>query len=189
MMAQFADAQPDRDGKTRTDNRDSDDPASDRRDIGTGLAAATTPPADNCRRGDRHGDGEHRTAHRPDDSGRRHRPTGERRRDQPQIQPGGAGIHRLHTRTRSRSFSSRAGPMPSTSPSWSTLVNRPLASRQAMMAAAVTGPTPGRASNSCTDAMFRSTKPSGVGAFPAVDGASVAAALAVPELIELPMAA
>ena len=79
--------------------------------------------------------------------------------------------------------------MPSTSPSWSTLVNRPLASRQAMIAAAVTGPMPGNVSSSSTVAAFRSTKPPGVGVFPAVGGASVGAAVAGPELIELPIAA
>src|SRR4029077_11112937 len=75
--------------------------------------------------------------------------------------------------------------MPSTSASWSTLVNLPLASRQATMAAAVTGPTPGRASNCCTVAVFRLTTSDRVGlsgrdALPGGPGA------AVPELTELP---
>ncbi len=69
-------------------------------------------------------------------------------------------------------------PMPSTSPSWSTLVNRPFASRQAMIAAAVTGPTPGSVSSSSTVAAFRSTKPASRRRLPAVDGASVGAAVA-----------
>src|SRR6202161_1122260 len=45
--------------------------------------------------------------------------------------------------------------MPSTSPSWSTLVNFPLAFRQATIAAARTGPTPGRVSNCSTVALLR----------------------------------
>ena len=69
--------------------------------------------------------------------------------------------HRPQTRTSGRSFSRRPGPMPSTSPSWSTLVNLPLASRQATIAAAVTGPTPGRVSNCCTVAVFRLTTAAG----------------------------
>ena len=63
-----------------------------------------------------------------------------------------AAVHRSHAWTSSRSFSSRAGPMPSTSPSWSTLLKRPLASRHATIAAAVTGPMPGRASSCSADA-------------------------------------
>ena len=55
-----------------------------------------------------------------------------------------ATVPGAHTWTWARSFSRRAGPMPSTSASWSTLVNDPLASRQAMMAAAVTGPDAGQ---------------------------------------------
>ena len=85
-MAQFANAQPDRDGETGADHRDCDDPGRDRPDIGAGLAAATTPPPNCCRRDDRHGNGHHRTTYLPEDSGRGHRPTGERRWDQPQIE-------------------------------------------------------------------------------------------------------
>ena len=75
--------------------------------------------------------------------------------------PGWRASGQSQTRTSGRSFSSRAGPMPSTSPSWSTLVNLPLAARHATMAAAVTGPTPGSASSCSTVAALRSTGPTG----------------------------
>lgn len=48
-------------------------------------------------------------------------------------------------------------PMPSTSASWSTLVNLPLRCRHATIAAAVTGPMPGRASSCSTVAVLRSS--------------------------------
>jgi hypothetical protein len=67
--------------------------------------------------------------------------------------------HPPHTVTRLRSFSKRAGPMPSTSPNWSTLVNFPLASRHATIAAAVTGPMPGSVSSCSTLAVLRSIGP------------------------------
>src|SRR5258705_2649413 len=57
-----------------------------------------------------------------------------------------------------------------------------------MIAAAVTGPTPGNVSSSSTVAAFRSTKPPGAGVFPSVGGASFGAAAPGPELIELPIA-
>src|SRR5689334_22628832 len=189
MMAQFVNAQPNRNGEARADHRDGEDRGGGRPDSGTGLAAATHPPPDRCRRDDRHYSGHHRTADLPEDSGRRHRPSGQCRGDQPQVQPVDTGVQRPHARTRSRSFSSRAGPMPSTSPSWSTLVNRPLASRQAMIAAAVTEPIPGNASSSATVAVFRSTKSPSVGVFPAGDALSVGTMVAGPELVELPIAA
>ena len=63
--------------------------------------------------------------------------------------------------------------MPSTSPSWSTLLKLPLASRHATIAAAVTGPMPGSASSCSAVALLRSTKPSGAELFPAVGGAAV----------------
>ena len=96
-------------------------------------------------------------------------PTGQRGRHQARIEPRRRGIgdgwlcHRPQTRTSGRSFSSRPGPMPSTSPSWSTLVNLPLASRHATIAAALTGPTPGRVSNCCTVAVFRLITAAGCG--------------------------
>ena len=62
-----------------------------------------------------------------------------------------------HTRTRARSLSNRAGPIPSTSPSWSTLVNAPFSARHATIAAAVTGPTPGSASSCSAVAVLRSS--------------------------------
>jgi hypothetical protein len=83
MVAQFIDAQPDRDGETRADHRDCNGPGSDRPGIGTGLSAPTTPPPNRCRRAGRHGKRTDRTTDLPEDSGGRHRPTGERRRDQP----------------------------------------------------------------------------------------------------------
>ena len=94
----------------------------------------------------------------PEDARGRHRPARHRSGHQPQVDGRPArAIGRAHTWTRSRSFSSRAGPMPSTSPSWSTLANRPLASRHAMIAEAVTGPTPGSVSSSSGVAVLRST--------------------------------
>ena len=74
MMTQFGDAQPDRDGETGAHHRDSDDRGSDRPDVDTGLAAATTPPPSGCRRRDRDGYGANRTAYLPEDSGRRRPP-------------------------------------------------------------------------------------------------------------------
>ena len=121
--------------------------------------APQQPPRRACRQADAPKDG----ADRPDDSRRGHDPTGQRRRDQARIQPLRGRTrrwtlrHQPQTRTSGRSFSRRPGPMPSTSPSWSTLVNLPWASRHATIAAAITGPTPGRVSNCCTVAVFRLT--------------------------------
>src|SRR5580693_996261 len=75
--------------------------------------------------------------------------------------------------------------MPSTSPSWSTLVNLPLASRQATMAAALTGPTPGRVSNCCTVAVFRLITSAGE-ALVGRDAVPGGPGAAEPELTELP---
>jgi hypothetical protein len=85
MVPQFANAQPNRHGETRTDHRDSDDPRTNGHETSAGLAPPTTPPSDHSCRGDRHGNSHHRTAYLPEDSGCRHRPAGERRRDQPQV--------------------------------------------------------------------------------------------------------
>ena len=98
---------------------------------------------------------------RPDDSGSRDRPACERRGYQPEVETGAVSSGGRHTWTNSRSFSSRAGPIPSTSPSWSTLAKRPFAVRHATIADAVTGPTPGRASSCSTVAALRSTGASG----------------------------
>jgi hypothetical protein len=64
--------------------------------------------------------------------------------------------------------------MPSTSASWSTLVNAPLDSRHAMIAAAVTGPTPGKSSSCASVALFKSTKPLGAELLSADSGPPVA---------------
>ena len=45
MVAQFVDPQPDRDGETRADHRDSNRPGSYRPGIGTGLRVPTAPTA------------------------------------------------------------------------------------------------------------------------------------------------
>ncbi|CAM5712017.1 hypothetical protein MAUB1S_04103 [Mycolicibacterium aubagnense] len=60
--------------------------------------------------------------------------------------------------------------MPSTSPSWSTLVNRPLAARHATIAFAMIGPIPGNASSCSSVAVFRSTGPVGPAPLPSPDG-------------------
>jgi hypothetical protein len=62
MTAQFVDAQPDRNGETHADHRDSDGPSSDRADVNTGLPATTTPPPDGGGCDDRHGNSSDRTA-------------------------------------------------------------------------------------------------------------------------------
>ena len=64
-----------------------------------------------------------------------------------------------HTVTSSRNRASRAGPIPSTSPSCSTSANGPFACLNATIDAAVTGPTPGSESSVASSAALRSIFP------------------------------
>src|SRR3984957_975514 len=184
-------AQRDREPETRTDDARGGQADADRPH--PGPLRASTPQqraehtADRTERPDDVPD-------RPQDSRGRHHPTGHRRGHQTRIQPRrrwvGAGWlrHLPQTRTSGRSFSSRPGPMPSTSPSWSTLVNFPLAFRQATIAAARTGPTPGRVSNCSTVAVLRLI--SAVGAPLAGRGLELdGSGAAEPGLTELPRTA
>src|SRR6185437_10760052 len=133
-------------------------------------------------------------ADRPDDSGGGHDPTGQRGRHQSSVQPRRSRVgdgclrHRAQTRTSGRSFSRRPGPIPSTSPSWSTLVNLPWASRHAAIAAAITGPTPGRVSSCCTVAVLRLIGCAGA-PFAGRDAELVGPGALEPGLTELPRTA
>ncbi len=123
-------AQCDRESEARSDHSRSGHAGADRPDPGT---SGPEPPQQRAERTGGQADRPDNRADRPDDSGGGHDPTGQRRRHQACVQPRCSGIgggwlrHRPQTRTSGRSFSSRPGPMPSTSPSWSTLVNLPLA--------------------------------------------------------------
>ena len=148
MVPHLLDAQLHRDREAHSDQRDRDrtrrrHPQHRARDPLRRLAHHAAAAAAAIATEQHHDD----TADRPQDSGGGDRPARQRRGHQTQVEVDLATVHGAHTWTRARSFSSRAGPMPSTSPSWSTLVNEPLASRHATIAAAVTGPTPGSASS------------------------------------------
>ena len=76
------------------------------------------------------------------------------------MRPGPAGrAEPDHTATSPRSCANLRSPIPSTSRSCSTRVNRPCWARQSRMRCAVTGPMPGSASSCCRVARFRSTRP------------------------------
>ena len=152
------------------------------------FAAATTPPRRRCGDGNRRQQHHDHTADRPDDSGGGHRPTGQRRRDQPQVQPDRADVHRRHTWTARAASPAARDRCRRRRRADRRCVNRPLASRQATIAAAVTGPTPGRVSSCSTVAVFRSTKPPGAEALPRVVGAPGGAAVLGSDLMELPIA-
>src|SRR5699024_2746734 len=85
-------------------------------------------------------------------------PAGRRGGDEPQVED------RHQTVTRSRIFPRTDGPIPETSPSWSTDENPPLSVRHCTIRSARAGPIPGRVSSSSSDAALTSTSPGAAGA-------------------------